>query len=87
VGKVELVTCKSVTRTVTGHGKRVKVKRQKCTINLVIGPVKFTTASASARATPSRGGVCTQPATATALAAGRARRSWRHERCGRGATS
>jgi len=48
-GKVELVTCKTVTRRV----KHKKVKRQKCTGKLVSGPVKFTAGKATA--TLSRG--------------------------------
>jgi hypothetical protein len=59
-GLVELVTCKTVTRTVikTIHGKhtKVKVRKQVCTTKTVTGPVKFTTASA-ARAVLSRGRV------------------------------
>ena len=51
------MSCKTVTRTVTRHGKKVKVKRQKCTTKLVSGPVKFTAANTSARATLSRRGV------------------------------
>jgi hypothetical protein len=51
-GKVELVTCKAVTRTVTrrvnGHPHKVKVTVQKCTAKLVNGPVRFTVASAHA---------------------------------------
>jgi hypothetical protein len=51
-GKVELVTCKTVTQTVTrrvkGRLRRVKVNVQKCTAQLVNGPVKFTVRSASA---------------------------------------
>jgi streptogramin lyase len=56
-GSVELVTCKTVTKSVIRHGKRIKVKRQACKTNLVSRPVRFTTASASAHATLSRGGV------------------------------
>jgi hypothetical protein len=56
-GMAELVTCRTVTRTVTRHGHRVKVRRQVCATRLVTGPVKFTAAAGSARATLSRGGV------------------------------
>jgi hypothetical protein len=47
-GKIELVVCKKVSKTVvrTRHHKRkrVKVTVQRCTTKLVSGPVKFTTA-------------------------------------------
>jgi hypothetical protein len=56
-GKVELVTCRTVTRTVTRHGHRVRVKRQVCSTRLVTGPVKLTIASGSAGAALWRGGV------------------------------
>jgi hypothetical protein len=53
------VTCKTITVTVTKtvHGKRkkVKVKKQRCTTKTVTGPVKFTTSVA--RAVLSRGRV------------------------------
>ncbi len=59
-GVVELVSCRTVTRTVlrTVHGKRkrVKVKQQLCTVRMVTGPVKFTT-SVAGRAVLSRRGV------------------------------
>jgi virginiamycin B lyase len=45
-GKIELVTCSTVTRTVTRKGKRSKVKVKKCKTRQVSGTVKFTTASA-----------------------------------------
>ena len=52
-GVVELVSCRTVTRTVlrTVHGKRkrVKVKQQLCTVRMVTGPVKFTTSVAVGR--------------------------------------
>jgi hypothetical protein len=58
-GLVELVTCKTVRRTVVKkiHGKRktVTVTRQLCTTRIVTGPVKFTTSVA--RAVLSRGRV------------------------------
>jgi hypothetical protein len=56
-GTVELVRCQTVTRTVIRNGRRVKVNGQLCTAKLVSGPVKFTTAFASARATLTRRGV------------------------------
>jgi streptogramin lyase len=56
-GKVELVSCKTVTRTVTRNHKRVHVTKQVCTTKLVTGPVKFTTAAADERASLSRHGV------------------------------
>jgi streptogramin lyase len=43
-GQVELVTCKTVTRTVKHGGKTHKVKKLSCTTKLVSGPVKFKTA-------------------------------------------
>jgi hypothetical protein len=59
-GQVELVTCttvtKTVTRTVHGKPKKVKVTSHVCTTKTVSGPVKFTTTS-SVRATISRLGV------------------------------
>ena len=50
-GKVELVTCKTVTKTAKGHKRKV----QKCTGKLVSGTVKFTTKGAAGRARISRG--------------------------------
>ncbi len=59
-GVVELVSCRTVTRTVLrklhGKRKRVKVKQQLCTVRMVTGPVKFTT-SVAGRAVLSRRGV------------------------------
>jgi hypothetical protein len=49
-GKVELITCKAVTRTVSGHRRTV----QQCTGKLVSGTVKFTVAGATVHATISR---------------------------------
>jgi len=48
-GKIELVTCRSVTKVI--HHKRRK--RKLCTTKLVSGPVRFTTA-ATVRATLTR---------------------------------
>ncbi len=56
-GKVELVTCKKVTKTVRRNHKRVHVTKQVCMTKLASGPVKFTTTAAAARATVSRAGV------------------------------
>ena len=50
-GRIELVTCKSVT---TGKGKHRKTV-QKCTTKLTSSPVRFTTAGASIAAVLSRG--------------------------------
>jgi hypothetical protein len=54
-GKVELITCKTVTRTVikkiNGKRRKIRVKRQKCTGKLVSGKVKFTIRGAAAHAT------------------------------------
>jgi hypothetical protein len=44
-GQIELVTCKQVTKTIKVHGKRRKVKRNKCTTKLISKPVSFTTAA------------------------------------------
>ena len=52
-GKVELVTCKTVTTTV--HHKRRTHKS--CTVRLVSGTVRFTTATAAVRASLARGGI------------------------------
>ena len=51
-GKIELVTCKTVTRKVKGHRRKV----QKCTGRLVSGTVKFTIVPGSVHATISRNG-------------------------------
>ncbi len=67
-GEVELVTCATVTKTVTRtlHGvkKKVKVTRHVCSTKMVSGPVTFTTASVD-RAVISRLGIVY--ATSTAL--------------------
>lgn len=54
--KVELVTCKLLTRTVTVHGHAGRVTIEQCTTKLVSTPVVFPTGS-SVSATLSRGGV------------------------------
>jgi hypothetical protein len=59
---VELITCKTVIRTV----KRKRRKQQKCTGRLVSGTIKFTTA-ASDHATLSRGRVIYARGTSVAL--------------------
>ena len=52
-GQVELITCKTVTKKVKGHSRKV----QRCTGKLVSGTVKFTTTGAVVHATLSRRGV------------------------------
>jgi hypothetical protein len=52
-GKVELVTCKTVTKKVKGRLHKVN----QCSAKLVSGTVKFTTMAAVVHATLSRGGV------------------------------
>ncbi|HEY1509298.1 MAG TPA: choice-of-anchor D domain-containing protein [Solirubrobacteraceae bacterium] len=47
-GKVEIVTCKSVTRVVTVHGKRRRTTVQECTTKLLAGAVTFTGSQATA---------------------------------------
>ncbi|MHB1570547.1 MAG: hypothetical protein ACYC0H_15285, partial [Solirubrobacteraceae bacterium] len=58
-GKVELIICKRVTktvlRTVRHKRRRVRVTVQRCTGRLVAGAVKFTAAGVAARARISRG--------------------------------
>jgi hypothetical protein len=60
-GKIELVTCKKVTvlvkKKINGKTRKVKKIEQKCTGKLVSGPVKFTAAGRSVKATLSRSGV------------------------------
>ena len=60
-GKVELVRCKTVTKTITktiNHKRQqVKVTQLQCTARLVTGPIKFTTAGAAVKASISRGSV------------------------------
>ena len=59
-GKVELITCKTVARTVfrksRGKVRKLRVSQQKCTGKMVSGSVKFTIGGARDRATVSRGG-------------------------------
>jgi hypothetical protein len=47
-GKIELVSCKTVTKTVKVHGHKRKVSAQKCTAKLISGTATFTTTSAEA---------------------------------------
>ena len=54
--KVELVTCRQVTRAVTVHGHTGRVTTERCTTKLVSTPVMFPSGS-SVSATLSRGGV------------------------------
>ncbi|MGH3262606.1 MAG: hypothetical protein ACRDNS_11465, partial [Trebonia sp.] len=54
-GKIELVSCTTITRTVHRHHHRVRSRHQRCRARLVSGTVKFTTATAAARATIVRG--------------------------------
>ncbi len=54
-GKIRLVTCKTVTKTVKRHGRKHKVHRRKCHTRLVRGTITFTTTAA--RATLVRGRV------------------------------
>jgi hypothetical protein len=62
-GKVELITCRTITKTVRHHRHKIT----KCTGKLVSGPIKFTTASA--HATISRAGRVY--ATGTSISTGR----------------
>jgi virginiamycin B lyase len=59
-GRVQIVTCRQVTRTVVrkvrGTDRRVKVKRQRCRTRIVSKPVTFRARSVR-RATLTRGGV------------------------------
>ena len=50
-GQIRLVTCKTVTRTVTKNGKKHKVSQQKCTRKLITGTATLTTTLARARVT------------------------------------
>jgi len=74
-GEIELITCKSVTKTVTrkvhGKSKKVKVTVQKCTGKLVSGPVSFTIGGAADKATISRAGVVYARGISVAAGAGR----------------
>jgi hypothetical protein len=56
-GKIELVVCNVVRKTVTTHGHKHKVTVRKCTTKLVSRPVKFTTRSDDLGASVARAGV------------------------------
>ena len=66
-GKVELITCKTVTKRVKGHLRKV----QRCTGKLVSGTVKFTTTGAVVHATLSRRGVVYASGASVSVAGGR----------------
>ena len=70
-GRIELVQCHTITKTVTSHRHRHKVKQQKCSARLVSGPVKFTTSPKSAAAAISRGRVTYATGRAISLGPGR----------------
>jgi parallel beta helix pectate lyase-like protein/collagen triple helix repeat protein len=55
-GQVELVTCKTITKTTKVRGKRHTVRTQKCTTKLLSGTVKFAGAGDVAHATIARSG-------------------------------
>jgi hypothetical protein len=56
-GKVELVTCKTVTKRVKRGGHFVKKRIQRCKTRLLTGPVKFVTHVSRARAVLTRSGM------------------------------
>jgi hypothetical protein len=64
-GQIELVTCKTVTKTKTVKHKKHKVKTQQCSGKLVSGTVKLSAADAGAHATVSRAGHMYATGTAT----------------------
>jgi virginiamycin B lyase len=72
--RVELVSCKTVTKTVfrkvRGKTRKLRVKQQKCSRRLVTGAVGATTGAVD-RATISRGGVRYATGTGVQLAGGR----------------
>jgi hypothetical protein len=70
-GKIELVTCRTVTRYVRRHGRKVRVSHKQCNAKLVSGPIKFKVADATVKAVISRGHVVY--ATGTGVAVGRTR--------------
>jgi hypothetical protein len=73
-GKVELVVCKPVTKTIVrkvdGKRRRVRVRRQACHTNLVSGPGKFTTQTSRQHARLSRTGTVYATGYASASRAG-----------------
>lgn len=85
-GKVELVTCKTMTKTVTRHDKKVKVKRQQRTTKLVSGRSRSRPRRCPRGRRCRAGGWCTRPATRTTDAPECIRRCWRRADCARGAT-
>jgi hypothetical protein len=70
-GQVELVVCRTVTKTVLSHGRKHKVTRQQCSTKLVSGPVKFVTNGGSSSATVARGGITYATGRAVRMSAGR----------------
>ena len=74
-GKIELVTCKTVTRTVTRvikHKRRkIKVTQQQCKTRIVSGTVKFTTSVGAIKASVSRGTTVYATGTRASLGGGR----------------
>jgi hypothetical protein len=56
-GKIELVVCNTVTKTVTTHGHKHKVTVHKCMTRLVSGTVKFTVDAGDLGASVARAGV------------------------------
>jgi hypothetical protein len=70
-GKVELVTCKTVTKKVKGKKRKLKKKVQRCTGKRVSGTFRFTVTAARARATISRGGVVYATGTSLPIGDGR----------------
>ena len=67
-GKVELITCKTISKRIKGHVR----KRQKCTGRLVSGMVSFTLAGTADRATISRGQVVYATGASASTGRGRA---------------
>jgi hypothetical protein len=55
-GKVEVVTCHTVTKIVTHRHRKVHVHRQSCTTRTITGNAKFTATKTSERATLTRRG-------------------------------
>ncbi len=70
-GKIELVVCRTVTKTVTRGGRKHKVTQQICSTRLVSGPVKFTTNGSAVSASVSRAGVRYATGRAVSLGNGR----------------
>ena len=70
-GKIELVTCKTVTKHAKGKRRKAKQKAQKCTGKSVSGSLKFTVAGRRGRATISRGRVVYATGTSLPVGGGR----------------